>query len=199
MKKIETIWHQLLFEALEKHVFKHTQQELAQKTGFSLSTVNLAIAKPAKIGAIRKESKFFVVEDIIKFLYFWGSVRNLHDDIIFQTLVETPVLEIEGMVPASCIFGGYSAARRILDDVPADYDKVYIYDDKQNLKEIESRYPKNKRGTPNFFVLEATPEIRKYGQLTTLAQTFVDIWNLSDWFAKDYLQALEEKINGILS
>ena len=63
--------------ALEEKQFKHTQQSLAKLFGYSLSTINHALASPSQLGAIRKESKFFVLEDFQKFLYYWASVRNL--------------------------------------------------------------------------------------------------------------------------
>lgn len=199
MKKIETIWHQLLFDALEKREFKHTQAEIAAKTGFSLSTVNLAIEKPAAIGALRKESKFFVIEDVLKFLYFWGTWRNFWRDVIYSTRIEESVLEIEGLVPAKSVFACYSAARRMFIAPPADYDKVFIYMLPKDVELAKERFPFVKSFNPNFFVLTATNEIFSFGKTTTLPQTFVDLWNQRDWFAKDYINVLEEKINAILS
>ena len=32
----------------------------------------------------------------------------------------------------------------------------------------------------------------------TVAQIFVDLWNLKEWYAKDFLKAMEKKINGLL-
>ena len=37
-----------------------------------------------------------------------------------------------------------------------------------------------------------------YGKTATLAQTFVDLWNLKEWYAKEFLIALENKINGMI-
>ena len=54
-------------------------------------------------------------------------------------------------------------------------------------------------GYPNLFVLEADPFLSNYGSVTTLAQTFVDLWNLSDWYAKEFIKALKEKIDELLS
>ena len=95
MKKIETIWHHLLYSALKENNFKHTQKQLAGKFGYSLSTINYALTVPEKIGAIRKESKFFVLADFKKLLYYFASFRNFNKDIIYQTYVDEPVGEIE--------------------------------------------------------------------------------------------------------
>jgi len=53
MKKIETTWHHLLWSALEKRQFKHTQKSLADYFGYSLNTINLAVKKAAAIGAVK--------------------------------------------------------------------------------------------------------------------------------------------------
>jgi hypothetical protein len=42
--------------------------------------------------------------------------------------------------------------------------------------------------------LKADEFLKNYGQTTTLAQTFVDLWNLSEWYAKDFLNAIKGKI-----
>lgn len=199
MKKIETIWHFLLYEALEHKKFKFTQAEIAQKLGFSLSTVNLAIQVPSQIGAIRKETKFFVVEDVLKFLFYWGSVRNLSKEIIYSTRVEAPISEIEGLVPSGGVYACYSAASRILKNKPADYDKVHIYLEKNELSDLKIRFPEVKKQTPNLFVIEKSKGLVSEKGVTFLPQTFVDVWNMPDWFAKDYINELTAKINAILS
>lgn len=200
MKKIETIWHHLLWSALAEKQFKHTQQELAKIFAYSLSTVNYALSIPSQIGAVRKESKFFVLQDFFKLLYYWGSLRNLNKDLIYQTYVAGPVLETEGMVPAESVYAGYSAARLLLGEAPADYDKVHLYFPVEQLVKIKERFPLSGEKKPaNLFVYKFHSQMNRYGSFTTLPQTFVDIWNLKDWYSRDFIQALEEKIHGILS
>lgn len=195
MKKIETIWHLLLYNALEHKKFKSTQAEIANLTGFSLSTVNLAIEVPSQIGAIRKESKFFIVEDIMKFLFYWGSVRALQKEIIYSTRIDASVSEIEGLIPSGGVYACCSAASRILKSKPADYDKVYIYLDRSGLGDIKARFPENVKQDHNFFVIEKSDGLVNEKGVTTLPQTFVDVWNMPDWYAKDYINELTEKIH----
>jgi len=199
MKKIETIWHYLLFEALENKKYRHTQQELAKLFGYSLSTVNYALNEPAQIGAVRKESKFFVLENFNKLLYFWASQRALSKDILYQTYLAEPVREIEGLLPPNSIYACYSAARKILGEAAADYSKVYFYFDEKNLAAVKRRFPAVKNKEANVFILKANPSTKKPGRITTLPQTFVDIWNLKDWYSQDFIKALEKKINEKLS
>ena len=199
MRKIETIWHDILYEALNKGTFKRTQQEIAGKLGFSLSTVNHALNIPTQIGAIRKESKFFVLEDFKKLLYYWASVRNLARDVIYQTRVDLPILEIEGQAPSDSVYACYSAARHVLGEPPADYAAVYFYLDRDHLAQFQERFPPNTDAPPNVIALRMPKNLPHTKEGTTLVQTFVDVWNLKDWYAKDFTRALEEKIDGLLS
>lgn len=195
MKKIEIIWRELLFQAIEKKTRQFTQKELAEKFGFSTSTIFQALKTPRKMGAVRVTGRFFVLEDPEKLLYHWASARDLKKDIFFAGKVDLPVLEIEGRMPPSVIFGSFSAARLILKESPADYDKVYVYTSKP--EEIKKRFELEK-GRENLIVLKADKFLSNYGQKTCLAQTFVDLWNLEEWYAKEYARALKEKINGLL-
>lgn len=196
MLKIEIIWREILFQAIEKKNFQFTQKELAARLGVSTSTIFQALKTPRKAGAVRVTGRFFLLEDSEKLLYHWASVRNLQKEIIFTSRVNLPVLEIEGMAPPDVIFGCYSAARQILGTPPADYDKVYLY--AKDTAEIKARFTFEK-GRPNLIVLKQDPLLTRYGQITTFAQTFVDLWNLPDWQAKDFTRSLKEKIDEFLS
>jgi hypothetical protein len=200
MKKIETIWHHLLWQTLEKGEFKHTQKSLADCLGYSLSTVNLAIKRASNIGAVRVAGKFFVVTDVKKLLFYWATHRELAKDLIYKTFSDLSIDEIEGLIPPQAIMAGFSAARKILKEAPADYAKVFFYMSEGDLGVAKKRFPENNgKNNNNVFVLKSFPKQTDYGQLTTLPQTFVDIWGLSDWYARDFITGLEEKIDGLLS
>lgn len=102
-----------------------TEQEVAAKYNYSLSTVNYALGTPSKIGAIRKTSKFFVLEDFDKLLYYWASVRELEKDIVYATYYPGRSLTAESELPAGSIYGGHTAAKILLKEAPADYDKIH--------------------------------------------------------------------------
>lgn len=199
MRKIETIWHEILNRALTEKRFKFTQQELAGKFGYSLSTVNYALKGPTQVGAVRKTSKFFVLEDFQKLLYFWASFRRLEKDILYSTYVASSVADVEGLVPPQSIYAAYTAAKKILGEPPADYAKVYFYLPEDQLAAARERYPLATKQTPNLFVLKEVRPMAEYGSITTLPQTFVDLWNLKDWYAKEFLRGLEAKLHGVLS
>ena len=35
--------------------------------------------------------------------------------------------------------------------------------------------------------------IDKYGKIATNANIFIDLWNLSEWYAQEFLKAMEQK------
>lgn len=183
-----------MFQAIENKKFEFTQKELTQKYGFSLSTVFNALRIPRNINAVEGK-RGFRIRDIEKFLSLWATFRNLKKDIVYQINVSKLVREIEGEMLPSTIFAAYSAFLKKYKFAPADYDKVYVYVEEKSLAEIKKRFPPQK-GYQNLIVLRADPWLKNFGYLTPDCQTFVDLWNLPEWYAKDFLNALKEKILG---
>jgi hypothetical protein len=193
MSKKELIWREILFQAIQKKKFDFTQKELAEKFGFSLSTVFNALKIPRQSGAVKVTGRNFSVIDTEKFLYIWATQRNTQKDIIYETNVPENVQKIEGRMPDGIIFGGYSAYVMRYKDAPADYAKVYVYAKREKLEEIKNRFPKQE-GEPNLFVLESDSRLKNFGGLAPDVQLFVDFWNMKDWYAKDFLNALKNKL-----
>lgn len=191
LNKKEIIWREILYRTIEKKNRQFTQKELAEKFSFSLSTVFNAIKVPRASGAIEVKGKFFVVRDCEKFLNIWATFRNINKDIIYQTRVDKPVVEIEGLMPPSVIFTACSAFRLKFNEAPADYDKIYVYG--ADWEEIKKRFPLRK-GTANLIVLKPDAGLKTYGATAPLPQIYADLWNMSEWYAKDFLNALKEKI-----
>ncbi|MCD6149597.1 hypothetical protein J7J13_02310 [bacterium] len=193
MSKKELIWREIIFQAIEKKKLEFTQKGLAEKFGFSLSTVFNALKIPRQSGAIKVTGRNFSVVDAEKFLYIWATQRNMRKEIIYETNVSENVQKIEGQMPDGIIFGGYSAYVMRYKDAPADYAKIYVYAGREKLEEIKKRFPK-KQGEPNFFILESDPRLENFGGIAPDIQLFVDFWNMEDWYAKDFLNALKNKL-----
>lgn len=193
MFKKEIIWREILYQTMEKKKNVFTQKELARKFGFSLSTIFNSLKAPRQIKAIKVSGRDFQVVNLQKFLYLWATLRRLDKDIFYQTDFAGSIAEIESLVTPKAVFAAYSAYRKHFSDLPADYDKVYLYLPSSELSEIEKRFPP-KKGYANLIILKADPYLASYGKTTTLAQTFVDLWNLEDWYAENYTKAMEEKI-----
>ena len=192
MKKIEQVYREILYQAIEKNKRVLTQLELSKSLGFSLSTVNLAVKKLEKINSVKIEKMQFRVIDLKKIIYLWASNRNIDRDIIYSTRINLPVREIERNIP-DMTYACYSAYKFKFNDVPADYSEVYVYASVEELEKIKKRFPEQK-GKANLIVLKKDKNLEKYEKTGTIAQTFVDIWNLKELYAFDFIKYLEEKI-----
>ncbi len=193
MKKTEIIYREILFDAIENKRNKFTQLELSKKLNVSLSTVNNALKILDKIGGINIEKRCFIIRDIEKILIFWATKRNLDKDIIYKTNISLPIQNIEKNLPSGIIYTAYSAYKFKFDDVPADYSEVIIYSN--NPDEIKARFPL-KKGHANLVVLNQDKEMGRLvdNNIAPLAQIYVDLWNLGTWYAKEFLNALEQKV-----
>lgn len=189
MKKLELVYNKILEEVIENKNYKLTQIFLSRELKISLSTVNHALQPIKNMGAIKINLKNFNVVNPGKILYYWASIRNIERDIIYKTRAEVPVEEIEKEMSSSAVFTAYSAYKFKFKDKPADYSEVYVYCSKEEIKE---RFPESKN-VPNLFVL------RKDIIKLTTANLFADLWNLKEWYAKDYLDALQRRLDGILA
>lgn len=192
MSKKETIWRHILCETLQDRGKLFTQKEIALRFRFSLSTVFNALSIPRKSGAIEVTGRFFRVRDMEKLLLIWATARNIQKDMIYKTHVDLPPRAIERDMPPKTIFGFFSAYRLKYQDPPADYDTVYVYSER--TEDIMKRFPP-KKGFANFLVLKPDSFLSGFGTITPDPQTFVDLWNVSSWFAKDFLDALKRKMN----
>lgn len=192
MQKKETIWRYLLFETLEKKKQIFTQKDIAAHFHISTSTVFHALKAARSLGAVSVTGRNLHVRDIEKLLLLWATLRKLEKDIHYATRVNMSIREIEGIMPPKIIFAAFSAYRLKYNDAPADYDQVYVY--AEDLTEIKKRFPLEKKGTPNLYVLKPDPYLHEFGLLTPDIQTFVDLWNIPLWYSKDYIDALKKKL-----
>ncbi|MBU2100784.1 MarR family transcriptional regulator [Candidatus Micrarchaeota archaeon] len=169
-----------------------TQKEIAEKLCISLSTVNNAVKPLARIGAIEKRNFGFRLIDKEKALAFWASARNLEKDIVYKTRANLPVTEIERLMPSGVVFTAFTAFRLKFREVPADYSEVYVYAKEEELVELKKRFPK-KDGPANIIVL-LEPEKFMTEKIVPNELLFADLWNLKEWYAKEFLNKLKQKM-----
>jgi len=197
MKKIELIWRHILFETIERKQTHFQQQQLAMHFSISSSTVNAALVPLRRLGGIRVGGRGFDVVDYEKILYHWANIRRFQRDIASSFRLTSSITDIEGQLPPGTIPTAYTAIRERFGEPPADYDTVYCYHSDPKL--VQQRFIKECiKGTPNVFVLQADPFLSRYSTLP-LAQLFVDLWNITDWYAKDFLRVTKEAMDGLLS
>ncbi|MEK6892574.1 MAG: winged helix-turn-helix transcriptional regulator [Nanoarchaeota archaeon] len=196
MKKTEEVFREILHKGIEEKKFNLTQSELSKKLGISLSIINSAVKRLENMGAIKIKQREFQIIDIRKILFHWASLRNIKQDIIFKARIEMPAREIERIMP-DVTFTAFSAFKLMFDDVPADYSEVYVYASDNELNDIKNRISSLKFNendiNSNFFVLKKDKNIDLYKSIP-FSNLFVDLWNLKEWYAKDFLNALENKL-----
>lgn len=190
MLKIEYVWRDLLYRAIEKKQSDFTMLELGKKFKLSTSLISHSLFPLRELGIVKITKVKSKIIDTEKLLFFWATRRNLKKDVIYQTYSNLPLFEREASLPADVIPTAYSALRLYFDEIPADYENIYFYSD--NLKTIQQRFPIHKK-TPNLFILKPDPYLKNYGK-TPIGQIFADLWNLSDWYAKEFSDALLLKI-----
>lgn len=191
MKRTEEVYREILYQAEKKNNIL-TQKAISEKLCLSLSNVSNALLPLRRMGAIEVKKMCFHIINKKKILYHWASIRNLKKDMVYSTRAEKSVPEIEKSMPDSVIFTAYTAYRLRFSPAPADYSEVYVYSD--DINEIKKRFPESKNA-PNIFVLKKDKSIDKYGKIATNANIFVDLWNLKEWYAQEFLKSMEEKWN----
>lgn len=192
MLKIEYIWRELLDRVIEKGRPEFTITELAKKYQLSTSVVNHALIPLRELNIVKIGKINSKVIDWERLLFFWATRRNIKKEIVYSTFYNLPVYEREGFMPADVIPTAYTAFRLKFQRIPADYDHVYFYSN--NIEKVIKRFPKShsvirpRNVYPNIFILKPDPNLLKSAKIG-LAQLFVDLWNLPEWYAKDFQEA----------
>lgn len=193
MLKIEYIWRELLFRAIEEHNPSFTITGLSQKFNLSTSVVSHALGPLRELNIVVIGKTRSKVTDVERFLLFWATRRNMKKDVIYQTFSSLPVMEIEASLPPDVYPTCYTAYRLYYDNPPADYQKVYCY--AKNTDEVKKRFPEIHKHDGNIFILDQDPYLSLY-KTTPMAQIFVDLWNMTDWYSKEFSESLLVKIRG---
>ena len=192
MKRIEEIYREILYQALEKKNYALTQKGIAVKLRVSISTVNHALQILRKMNAIKVNPRNFKIVNPRKILYYWACIRDVKKDIVYKTRVVDSVINIEKNMPNNVAYAAYTAYKFKFKDAPSDYSEVYVYSN--DVNEMKRRFPESKN-TPNIFIIKKDKNMDKYGKIATNANIFVDLWNLPEWYAQEFLKAMENKWN----
>lgn len=174
---------------LEAFKNTRTQKQIAERLEISLSTVNNALKPLERMGALEKKKFGFKIIDKEKALLYFASSRNLQKDMIYKTRAEMPVKEIEKTMPSGTLFTAFTQYRLKFNETPADYSEVYAYASKEALKEVKKRFPE-KKGPANLYIMEKPEGLKE----VTEELLFADLWNLKEWYAKEFVNALRKKM-----
>ena len=186
MLKIEYVWRELLNRVIEKGSPEFTITELAKKYSLSTSVVNHALIPLREMNIVKINKTSSRVTDWERLLFFWATRRNVKKEIFYSTFSPLPIYDREGLMPPEVIPTVFTAFRYYFKQTPADYDHIYLYSEK--IEKIIKRFPISKH-PPNIFILKQDPYLLKSKKLG-LAQLFVDLWNMPEWYAKDFTDAV---------
>lgn len=194
--KTEAVWRHLLAEADTGRRRFRAVTELAQELGMGVSTVHKALQRPADIGAIQVRGAGGVrVLDPWRLLILWAGRRDVRRDLLATHHTGLPAPEVERKLAGRrVILGGFGAvvARRGANMI-ADYDRVACYASPDSI-------PVGLRGVvgaTEIAVLEPDPLLKRYGQVTTLGQAYVDLFNTPGWQAERFVHQLNEEMSAL--
>jgi len=193
MKKVNQVLREILYRVYEQNESFMSQKSLAQACGLSMDTVNRSVAKLNQFRAIEKKPLGFRVTEPKKVLTYWASTRNLARDISYSTYSPDSVLEIEGDMPPGSIFTMFSGYRLKFNETPTHYEEVYVY---AKPDEVRRRFPESKAERRNVFALRLDPHLGRTSKdgVATLAQIYVDMWQLGGSPADRFILELEKRL-----
>ncbi len=177
-----------------EHAF--TQSEISKRVGVAVSAVNKTINNLKRLSIVDIGRRNFRVIDFKRLLLYWATHRNLDRDVVYSTHVDIDIGRIESSMPPDIAFTAFTAFKFIVGEPPADYSQVYVYSSAAVLGILKERFPQ-KKGTKNLFVLKADRYLEKKiagnelkDSCVSLAQAFVDLWNVREWYAKEFTERL---------
>ncbi len=191
MKKTNWILREILYRIYDKNETFMSQKSIAQACGLSMDTVNRVVTKLNQFRAIEKKPLGFRVTEPEKVLTYWASTRNLARDILYTTYSADSVPKIEAEMPHGTIFTAFSGHQRRFGKTPTHYEEVHVY---ANPDEVRRRFPESPAERRNIFVLKSDPHLARTSKdgATTLAQIYVDLWQLGGSPADRFILDLED-------
>ncbi|MEM3434291.1 MAG: hypothetical protein QXP27_08980 [Candidatus Methanomethyliaceae archaeon] len=192
MTNKELIWRYLLVESRQRQQWRWQQKEVAAMLGFAPGTVHRALFVPRRAGAVAVESRGFRIRDWKKFLLIWAVFRNMSQDRIWQARLKLPPDRVEGQMIPEARFSGASGFKFRYNYIAADYDEVLIYLDEGYLDKLKYRFSSHwaRFGETTITVLK--PD-RLLGDIVPPEQIYVDLWQMSQWWASEFIKALEQE------
>ena len=199
MMKRELVWRQLCDAVLAGSAESFHQRALAHELGMSVGNVNLALAPLRAIGAVDVVGKRLVVRDVKKILLAWAANRERPVPLGLFAPGNSPEETLRVLPPGVALtsFAGYVVA---FGDRPAPFSAIRGYvtpGDQATVAELGRRFaPTDDPAAATITTYEADPVMAAaLPAVVSPAQLYVDLWNEADFFASDYLRALETRFN----
>lgn len=198
MLKRELVWRQLADDVLTGRRSSFHQSDLAVELGMSIGNVNLALEPLRAIGGVSVVGKNLVVRDVKKILLLWGARRMPQRPIAAFTSPDNPSQMLKMLPPGIALTSFAGFVKRYREE-PAPFSVIRGYvrpTDQRTLEELGRRFSRTDNVEQASLVIFAADDTmaRKLPGIVSPAQMFVDLWSEGDFFATDYLRALERRL-----
>jgi hypothetical protein len=187
------VWRHLLEEARAGRRSQPSLSQVAADLGLGISTVHKALVQPVEIEAVRV-SRLGGLEilDPYRLLLMFAGARRLQRDVVAHARVpfDAPAIETLAAADSRMIIGGFGAVVSHVGANPiAMYTTVLLYGDPEFLEDL----PIADGDVDGTDVLIAEPDrwLSSYGNVTTFAQAFADLFRLPGWQAARFIEEID--------
>ncbi|MHB8696172.1 MAG: RNA-binding protein, partial [Solirubrobacteraceae bacterium] len=194
----EILWRQIADDVLEGRRTTFHQRALAAELGMSPGNVNLALEPLRAVGAARVVGKDLIVRDVRKILLLWAARRQPSRPLAAFTSMER-ARDLVRVLPPGLTLTSFAGFVARYGDEPSPFSVARAYvraDDQATLVELRRRFSESPdAGAATLIVHEADSVMgRNLPEIVGPAQLYVDLWMEADFFASDYLRALEARL-----
>lgn len=198
MLKREILWRMIAEDVLEGRRTSFHQRELARELDMSVGNVNLALAPLRAVGAVSVVGKTLIVRDVKKLLMVWAARRTPEPALAAFSSLES-ARDLVRLLPPGLALTSFAGFVARYGDEPAPYSIVRAYargDDGRTVGELRRRFDEIADPGQAALIIHAADEVlvRSLPEVVGPAQLFVDLWSEADFFASDYLRALEGRL-----
>lgn len=198
MLKRELVWRQLADDVLTARRTSFHQTELSSELHMSMGNVNLALEPLKAIGAVDVVGKNLIVRDVKKILMLWAA-RRATPQVIAAFEAMDPPNKLLKLLPPGLSLTSFAGYTEHYHDQPAPLSVIRAYMASNELSaadELARRFTVTKSLDRAAIVVYAADDILAQQQPSVVgpAQMYIDIWNEGDFFASDYLRALEGRL-----
>jgi len=192
MPIVEVVWRHLLAGASEGRRRWSSLGAVASELDLGVSTVHRSLMHPAEIGAVGTLAGGGVqVLDPYRLLVLFAAHRHVQREIVARHRVALGVEQLEREVlDAGGILGAFGAVVAHLGvNRIADYSTVVVYANARRGDGLPAG------GQADVELLTVAPDrwIDRYGEVTTLAHAYADLFCLPGWQAARFVSELDPR------
>jgi hypothetical protein len=185
------VWRHLLEEARTGHRSQPSISQVALDLDLGISTVHKALTQPAEIEAVRvSRLGGLEVLDPYRLLVMFAGARRLQRDVLAtaQVTIDAPAVEALAAADDRMVVGGFGAVVSHVGSNPiAMYNTALLYGDPDFFAQL----PVTEGEGTQVLIAEPDRWLGRYGNVTTFAQAFADLFCLPGWQAARFIEEID--------